>query len=597
MTRTRSAVGTRRVLRALAVLWILCVLGGCASMPSHGKVQDATRDDAAEKADEQQVRVFGVPPQQDEKPTALVEGFLEAVTSDEPDYATARKYLTPATANAWQPVGVKVIESSPRANTPASSPPETNMISVAVNGKLVAEVAGDNTYQPIKSEVRDYHFELLRGGDGQWRIDKLPNVVLLSKADFRRIYTSVNLYWFSKTSDRLVPDPIYLRSRVSLMTTLAKQLLVGPTQNIEPAVETMFPAVPSRTAILDHTVSVDDDNAVHIQLTDEPRAVAMAECPKMATQMLYTLRQVAKVESVELTDRQGTLCVQFRTSAQTYDAATPTAPVDGYFIGQSHRDVWRLRIDRASPEKLGGALGDGSQMFSQIAVSRGSQPQIAAVDGTEEKLLVGNVDTGVLTTLAQAAPGHTFRSPSWGDKGVWVLEESKDHGTSDVVWIGATPDEKMKVPINIEGLGSKVTDIRVSPDGTRVALLTTGGQFLYVGIVTSTGSPSHDIKVTITGLRAPIPDLADAKSVSWNGTSRLVVLGTQDRGSMQPQYVDVDGGNPTAVAAIAGMVRVAAPDGADQPLLANIDNNSVFRLEPGNNWRQVTLGSYPAYPG
>ncbi|CAM5714073.1 LpqB family beta-propeller domain-containing protein [Streptomyces violaceorubidus] len=44
-----------------------------------------------------------MPPQEDAPPSDIVQGFLEALTSDDPHYETARKYLTGAAAKNWRP--------------------------------------------------------------------------------------------------------------------------------------------------------------------------------------------------------------------------------------------------------------------------------------------------------------------------------------------------------------------------------------------------------------------------------------------------------------------------------------------------------------
>src|SRR5690606_12812436 len=60
------------------------LLAGCASMPDNGDlrgVESTPRRDA-------QVRVFAMPPSDNATPTQIVQGFLEALTSDDPQYKT-----------------------------------------------------------------------------------------------------------------------------------------------------------------------------------------------------------------------------------------------------------------------------------------------------------------------------------------------------------------------------------------------------------------------------------------------------------------------------------------------------------------------------
>ncbi|MFJ2115034.1 hypothetical protein ACIOEX_24585, partial [Streptomyces sp. NPDC087850] len=79
---------------ALAVL-----LAGCASIPDSGDVEPVK----ASPQGESQVRVYAVPPRDKAQPDEIVDGFLEAMTSDDPDFAMARKYLTKNASAFWQP--------------------------------------------------------------------------------------------------------------------------------------------------------------------------------------------------------------------------------------------------------------------------------------------------------------------------------------------------------------------------------------------------------------------------------------------------------------------------------------------------------------
>lgn len=75
------------------------LLAGCASMPDSG---DVTAVDATQRTDAQ-VRVFGVPPRDGARPEEILDGFLEALTSDDPEFSIAREYLTEEAADNWEP--------------------------------------------------------------------------------------------------------------------------------------------------------------------------------------------------------------------------------------------------------------------------------------------------------------------------------------------------------------------------------------------------------------------------------------------------------------------------------------------------------------
>ena len=87
-------MGTERHFRrrravTVHLVALVLLLSGCASMPDDGTVDHV---DSSHRADpDSQVRVFGVSPQKGERPQQIVRGFLEATTSDEATFSTAKK--------------------------------------------------------------------------------------------------------------------------------------------------------------------------------------------------------------------------------------------------------------------------------------------------------------------------------------------------------------------------------------------------------------------------------------------------------------------------------------------------------------------------
>ncbi|MFC9291167.1 hypothetical protein ACFT0E_31705, partial [Streptomyces sp. NPDC057052] len=59
------------------------LLAGCASMPDSGDLRGVE----STPRQETQVRVFAMPPRDDAPPAEIVQGFLEALTSDDPGYS------------------------------------------------------------------------------------------------------------------------------------------------------------------------------------------------------------------------------------------------------------------------------------------------------------------------------------------------------------------------------------------------------------------------------------------------------------------------------------------------------------------------------
>ncbi len=185
-----------------AVAYVACgavLLAGCASMPDSG---DLSGVDSTPRQDTR-VRVFAMPPSEDATPTQLVQGFLEALTSDDPNYEIASQYLTKDAAKAWQPkTGTTVLADGPDAfELPRPrGREETGETSFTLSGLKVATVDEQQSYAPADGGYEALLHLAQDPKTKQWRIDELPPGVVMGQGDFERNYTSVNKYYFASNS-------------------------------------------------------------------------------------------------------------------------------------------------------------------------------------------------------------------------------------------------------------------------------------------------------------------------------------------------------------------------------------------------------------
>jgi hypothetical protein len=87
--------------------------------------------------------------------------------------------------------------------------------------------------------------------------------------------------------------------------------------------------------------------------------------------------------------------------------------------------------------------------------------------------------------------------------------------------------------------------------------------------------------------------------MSWVGESRLVVVGTEQGGVQQMQYVQVDGSTPEAPVppALTGVEEIAGTEDGGAPLVAHSEDG-IVRMPTGEQWQKVVKdGSAPVYPG
>lgn len=615
----RSRLGGRRRRRRvrtigcqLALFGLL--LSGCATMPDDGSVD---RVDSSHRADpDSQVRVFGVSPQKGERPQQIVRGFLEATTSEEADFSTAREYLTKQAARGWDPSAHTTVLSggpSPDSSRRSGAGPGGGA-TVDVSGKRVAEVDGRHAYSPAKGAY-DKVFHLSRDDEGEWRIDRLPSGLALGKSDFQRIYRPINNYYYAKLrSDSasvnngkqvLVADPVYLRRRIDPVTATVSALLSGPTKWLDPVVDSAFPRG-TRLASGQH-LSLDDSGALSVKLNARGARVGTSRCRMMAQQLLHSVQDQAsaKVSEVQLRAPDGSeVCKRTREQAEPFEPGRLNGRQDKqYFIDGEHR-VADFAGDSDKGRPVPGALGGGDVEMGAVAVDRGER-EAASVSRGRRSLYVArlsrNSELGPPLLSTKGKHGDEgLSTPSWDGLGdLWVADRDPDDARLLRSRGGREKPKEVAVPEL--GKGQRIESVRVASDGVRIALRIRkhdGSRTLQLGRVERSGSAHHP-KVSVTGLRPVAPQFEDVVAASWAGGSRLVVVGREAGGVQQLQYMETDGSAPNqpTLPGINDVTSVAASEDESKPLLAESEDG-IVRLPPDANWRRLTdAGSGPVYPG
>ncbi|MFF9811824.1 LpqB family beta-propeller domain-containing protein [Streptomyces sp. NPDC014006] len=609
--------GARRT-PARAVAYAACgvvLLAGCASMPDSGDlrgVESTPRPDS-------QVRVFAMPPAEGAPPADILQGFLEALTSDDPGYATARQYLTPAAARAWQPGrATTVLQDGPSMQAARSASREdADDAAFTLTGTRVATLDAQQSYRPTDGPYRQTVHLTRDDKTQQWRIDGLPQGVVMGKSDFQRNYMSVNKYYFASNvaatngETTAVADPVYVRERVDLMTQVVRSVLQGATSWLRPVVRSSFP---TGTDLARGTAPLtpDDQNKLTVPLNDKAARVGRARCDEMAAQLLFTLQYVTPtVSEVELRSGDEHLCSLTADQAEAVAARGSTAhPGYVYFIDDKSRLV-RLATGAGgtSAEPVPGALGQGVRPLRAAAVSR-DERDAAGVSSDASALYVGSLVSSsslgsAVVTSHGATPADRLTTPSWDANGdLWVADRDPAHPH---LWLlrqgGGTP-----VDVAVPGLDGRIREVRVAADGVRIALVVEkdGKQSLFVGRIQrpddkdATGPDAAHPAVSVLELRSATPGLEEIKAMSWSGDSRLVVVGREAGGVQQMRYAQVDGSTPEGPppAALSGVEDIAASEDDRVPLVAYSGEDGIVRLPTGAQWQKLVKGgTAPVYPG
>ncbi|MET9297041.1 LpqB family beta-propeller domain-containing protein [Streptomyces sp. NPDC003077] len=589
------------------------LVSGCASMPASGEVQQV--DQAPRAEGDSQVRVYGAPPKDGAQPIEIVSGFLDASTSEEADFRTAGQYLAASAKRTWRPLAVtNVLQERPEAEPVGlANREDPKGYTVALTGSQIATVDRAHAYTPQeKKYAQTIH---LTKENGQWRIDRLPDGLVLGQSDFQRIYRSVNKYYFADYHSEagepkagqnvLVADPVYLRQRTDPVTASVEALLEGPTDWLHQVTATAFPA----GTVLESGLSLDDSNALKVPLNKHTIGADPAQCRRMAAQVFFTVQDMtraSKISEVELQDKRGdSLCVLTQGQATTEFAPRRIAGhlAREYFIDADQRVV-SMSDTATEPMPVPGPFGTGKTPLGSIAVAHG-EDTAAGVSTDHRSLYVAPLQDGaergaarLQSTAKSRGEDFGLSAPSWDGLGdLWVADRDAKGSRLLRLRAGQGQPEEVAVP----GLKERrIKAIRVAADGVRIAVLVEdkGRTTLQLGRVERGGSPRHPA-LSVEELRPIAPQLEDVVAASWAGGSRLVVVGTESGGVQQMQFMETDGSASSAetLPGVNGVRAVAASEDESRPLIADAAEG-IVRLPADANWKTVVKkGSAPVYPG
>ncbi|WP_299528153.1 LpqB family beta-propeller domain-containing protein [uncultured Streptomyces sp.] len=591
-------------------------------MPVSGDVKAVD----ASQAGDAQVQVYAVPPREGALPSEVIDGFLESMTSDDPDFRTTRKYLTKEAARAWLPSRrTTVLEKAPNRTGPSLQDSESRSTETTytLTGRRVAEVDAQSSYRPTvpTDYAQTLHLVREKGADGkeEWRIGAVPDGLVLGQSDFTRLYRSVNTYYFTTGTagagggPTLVADPVYVRNRtdpVTRMDTTAqaiRTLLDGPTEWLRPVAATRFP---TGTALRKGVTALapDDQDVLTVPLDAKAAKIGRGVCRMMAAQVLFTLRDLtsARVDQVDLESTGGTLCSLASDEAQEYAPGDGSGGPDSQYFVDDQGLVERIAGGTAGsgdPEPVAGPLGDGAVKLGTVGVAR-DESRAAGVSADGARLYVASVEEdselGVpLVKSAAAAPEDRLSAPSWDDRGdLWVADRDPA-GPRLLRLVGGTGKPR---EVRVAGLhGERVEALRTAADGVRIALLLEkdGRTTLQIGRIERTGSGEDEV-VSVRDLRQAAPQLTEVTAMSWSGRSRLVVVGKEEGGVQQVRYVEADGSTSSSgvLPGVNQVQTIAAADDELLPLMADTEDDGIVKLSPGDNWQTVLKeGASLVYPG
>ena len=517
-----ARLGVRPALTLVAVV-VSALLAGCVSVPTAGRVE---RVEGQQQSCQNCVNVEVAPPSAGDNPQQVVDGFLRANANYQPGYDVAKRYLTRESAQSWKPQnGVTVYDGSTTADGDR----------VRLSGRTVGLVNEDRSYT-ARDVPLDQPFTLVKQ-NGEWRIDKPPDGLLVAGYAFTQFYSTYDLFFLAngRPSDQpgavqspvLVPDPVYLptfRSPSNVASALVKALLVGPTKWLAPSVTT---AIPPGTTLSVDSVTITDGIA-SVALSDSVLALPDTQRSLLAAQIVYTLKEALAVRGVAITvNQQGfrvpesdptTLVVPVTAISSQLDPVSPNAGNQLYVVRGGK--VFLADASSGTLRAFGGDLA--GQPVRSLAVSV-TDTDLAAVTADGTKLLqttTAGTGTKARTVLSGVSNLSRPQFTRFGE--LWALGRQ---GGRQRLWRVEGKPAMVQAP-ELENLD--ITDFSFSPDGVRIALVarTPQGSRLLVARV------NRGDGVEIGGLReldtkqAQTPQLTRFKDVGWLDATHLLALGS-----------------------------------------------------------------------
>lgn len=579
---------TRRSLWCALLGATVLLLAGCATIPGETLPQRADLQGGGNLSPS-----VSEPPK-NEDPFGIVRGFIDNNADPANLHAAARGYLAKPAQATWSSndtsnPSVLIIEDTFSTADGGNATSDPSLSNVVLHTMLVGSLGSDGAFQPPSpTQTGDYRFsiQVKRQSDGQWRIVNPPNSLVITQSNFARYYRPVSVYFFNPGWNILVPDQRYVVSDPisGLPGRIVQLLLDGPSASLKGAVLDAIPA----DATLKTNVTELADGQINVNLNAMPDAQSSTK-QLMIAQIVRSLQNYGSTVAVE---SEGVSLVQGHLAWGLNDLP-PYTP----YIGPTATGlvVANNRVHTVSDGKaIAGPAGNGDYYVLTAAQSMDGQ-ELATVTqpspGTQE-LQVGGFK-GIETTVKDLTASK-FTRPTWEpsdaaddpSRAVWTVADGV------VVRVVNTPQGSWAAsPVDSSAVSQygQITDLRLSRDGVRVAIVA-GGHLLVGAVVVDQGSVSikqvQQIQQTLTGVT----------KVDWLRQDQLVVA------TSQVLSVSVDGMKvdpyssanlTTTVTALAAFQTgpVLAVDSAG--MWSSTDINQVWSLVTPNQ----PADAIPFYPG
>ncbi|MCP2274801.1 Sporulation and spore germination [Nocardia amikacinitolerans] len=595
--------GSSRLAVVAVLVTALLAISGCASLPESSAPQ------ALGTLNREPTSDGPPPPIQGRDPDLLLRDFLQATADPANRHLAARQYMTPSASAQWEDSASTTIVDKPDTLRESRSGDKATYV---IRAQKVGELAPDGAYRAAEGTVEN-KIEMSRV-DGEWRIDELPDGVVMDRTAFNKSYRRYVLYFAEPGGASVVPDLRWISvSKNQLTQRLLTLLTEGPQPELGPVVRNQLAQPVALRGPITKANGDPDEVGIGLGGVRVDFAGAGGLSPRdrelLAAQVVLTLAgadvlgpymlladgkplddrfaangwSVADVEqfSPEMyaQNRIGLHALRGGALAQVNERGVVTAP--GYF-----GTVNNLQSVALSPD---------GQLVAGVAANGRPAPE------PPRTLMVGTYGGNAFPV----AEGTTISRPSWAADGgaAWavidggrVIRAVNDRGTGNVS-VQEVDTSALTESASEPNFRGPITELRISRTGVRAALIADGK--VYVAVV----ERRPDGKYALT---SPLPLAVDlstrALSLDWLGGEALMVA---REGNVEPVFtVSIDGSEryPLTSQNLTAPVRVVAASPttqyvADSRGVLELTNNQTSELR---YWTEIPgLGSdtAPVLPG
>lgn len=564
-----------RIRSLVLALVVALVAAGCVSMPDSGPVVETKSK--GKVSSESGTYIDPRPPQKGDTRTDVVRGFLAAMLATPIQTQTARKFLTEDAAAAWDPQHETITYAG------KSPPRETrDGVVVTLDGPNMLDSRG--AWRGSLAQGRRALTFPMALENGEWRIERAPDALIVPESWFEGRYQPVSLYFFDPTGTILAPEPVFVPRGEALATTLTQGLLLGPGVGLQRVIQSFIP----RGLKVAVGVTVSDDGIADIPLTGDSGQLTPNTIELMMAQLAWTLRQAPEIAALRVSINGQPVPLPGGVSSYRVDGAVEFDPA-GFQASPllyGLRDGLLVSGPANNLDRVAGPLGMHDEGLRSIGVDLSAR-RVAGVSGTGGSVVVAPVSDTDGQSVRTVATGTDFLKPAWdfSDR-LWLVDRTRNGARISVV------DHNRLASLRVRGVtGRQVRMFLVSRDGTRfVAVIhDPAGDRLVVSRIEHSrngrvlgATRARPISVE-DEVRAPI------RAIAWRTTTSIAVLSPFTPSLAQVRTAFVDGSptsQDTASATVEGRLRALAGSPVDDASLYAVTRSTLIDVSSPD--RRVT---------